>query len=386
MAPYQFRLPPAIYFGDGAADAVGDEAKKLGAKKALLVTDEAMTKLGYVERIQKALDGTGVQCVVYNGVNNEPTVEHVDEGLRRFKNEGCDAAVALGGGSPIDAAKAITAMAANPGKVSDYMGIGNLPGPTAPLIAIPATAGTGSEVTRFDIITDTATNVKMLIGSEYMIPEVALVDPSLTLTMPRMIVAATGVDALTHAIESYVSKKSQPTTAVLALSAIRRISRSLRQSWSDADHIDARAQVMLGSLEAGMSFNNSSVALVHGMSRPVGAYFHAPHGLSNAVLLPAVMEFSLIGAPERYADVAAAMGVHVRGLGPLDAARLSVSAVQSLCDDIQIPKMRDLGVPEDKLEESVHQMAKDAIASGSPGNNPRQATEEEIVELYWQAF
>lgn len=386
MAPYQFRIPQAIYFGEGAADAVGDEAKKLGVKKALIVTDEPMTKLGYAERIEKALDAAGVQSAVYGGVNTEPTVGHVDEGLGRFRDEGCDAVVALGGGSPIDAGKAIAAMATNPGEISDHMGIGNLPGPTAPLIAIPTTAGTGSEVTRFDIITDTATNVKMLIGSEYMIPRVALVDPSLTLSMPRMVVAATGVDALTHAIESYVSKRSQPTSAALALSAISRISENLRQSWADADHVEARSEVMLGSLEAGMSFNNSSVALVHGMSRPIGAYFHAPHGLSNAVLLPTVMEFSLIGAPDEYADIADAMGVDVDGLTVLEAARESVDAAQSLCDDIQIPRMRDLGVPEDKLKEVVGQMAKDAIASGSPGNNPRQATAEEIVELYWKAF
>jgi len=286
----------------------------------------------------------------------------------------------------MDTAKSIAALSTNPGKITDFMGANKIPKPGAPLIAIPTTAGTGSEVTPFTIIADTARDVKMLIASPYIIPRVALVDPHMTLTMPQEITAATGLDALTHAIEAYVSVKAQPITDTLALQAIRVISANLRQAWSNGDNLEARTNMVMGALQAGLAFANSSVALVHGMARPIGAYFHAPHGVSNAALLPTVIEFSVLGNPRRYADIAEAMGEITEGFSLLDAAYLAAEAVKRLNDDLKVPNLKGLGVEEKKFNSVVKQMAADAIASGSPGNNPRKATPEEIVELYKKAL
>jgi alcohol dehydrogenase class IV len=286
----------------------------------------------------------------------------------------------------MDTAKAISALAMNPGKMSDFEGPNKIPRPGAPLMAIPTTAGTGSEVSQFTIITDTTRNVKMLIASPYVLPRVALVDPFMTLTMPQEITAATGLDALTHAIEAYVSVKGQPITDALALNAVKLIFGNLRQAWCNGSNVEARTHMMMGALEAGLAFSNASVALVHGMARPIGAYFHVPHGISNAALLPTVMEFSIPGNPRRYADIAEAMGEITTGLSLLDAAYLSAKAVKRLNEDIKIPSLRGLGVDEKKFSSILDQMAADALASGSPGNNPRKATQQEIVELYRKAF
>lgn len=382
----QFLVPPVLITGSGSSEKVGEETRKLGVKKVLLVTDGVMTKMGIVEPIKKSLTDQGIQVVLFDGVNTEPTVDYVTQGVKLFKQNNCEALVAVGGGSPIDTAKAISVMAANTGSIEQYKGLHNIPNKGFPLVAIPTTAGTGSEVTIFTIITDTKTDVKMLIGSVHCLPQVAIVDPLLTLSCPRGLTAAVGIDALTHAIEAYVSLKAQPMSDIFALSAIELISGNLRQAWANGQNVEAREKVMLGALQAGIAFSNASVALVHGMSRPIGAYFHVPHGASNAALLGVVTEFSLMGNPERYAHIAAAMGEEVEGLSPMEAAEVAADAIENLIQDIQIPSLKALGVDGKKLEELAPAMADAAIASGSPGNNPRQATKEEIIELYKIAY
>jgi len=382
----QFLVPPVLITGSGSSEGVGEETQKLGVKKVLIVTDQVMTRLGALEPIKKSLSDRGIQFVIFDGVNTEPTVEYVLEGLDLFRKNGCEGLLAFGGGSPIDTAKAISVMATNPGSIEQYKGLHNIPNPGFPVIAIPTTAGTGSEVTIFTIITDTKRNEKMLIGSVHCLPRVAIVDPLLTLSCPRGLTAAVGIDALTHAIEAYVSLKAQPTSDIFALSAIKLISGSLRQAWANGQNVEAREKVMLGALQAGIAFSNASVALVHGMSRPIGANFHVPHGMSNAVLLPVVTEFSIIGNPARYADIAQAMGINTEGMGELEAAQSAVEAIKRLVRDIQIPSLKDLGVDKERLMALAPQMADAAIASGSPANNPRQATREEIVELYRLAY
>jgi len=382
---YQFKAPSVIVNGPGAAKEVGSFAKGLG-KRALIVTDNFLEKIGLLNDIKSLLEAAGVTFAVYDKVVSEPTMEYTEEGLKVFKEAQAEFLIAVGGGSPMDAAKAISALARNPGKMSDFMGANKIPQMGAPLIAIPTTAGTGSEVTQFTIITDIVKNVKMLIASPNIMPRVALVDPLMTLQMPQGITTATGLDALTHAIEAYVSVKAHPITDTLALQAIRLISGNLRQAWSDGGNIEARTNMMTGSLMAGLSFSNSSVALVHGMARPIGAYFHVPHGISNAALLPTVIEFSILGNPRRYADIAEAMGEVTAGLSVLDAAYLAAKAVKRLNEDLKVPTLRGLGVDEKKFNSLLNQMAADALASGSPGNNPRKATQEEIVELYRKAF
>ncbi len=382
---YQFKIPPVIITGLGATKELGSLSKSLGPK-AFIVTDENVEKLGLLEDVKKSLEHARVSYTIYNQVNTEPTNEHVEEGRKAFQDSQADFLIAVGGGSPIDAAKAISILYSNGGRISDYMGANKIPKPGPPLIAMPTTAGTGSEVTQFTIITDITSGVKMLIASPYLIPRLALVDPLLTIQMPPKITAATGIDALTHAIEAYVSIKAQPLSDLLALEAIRLISANLRQAWANGDNLEARNNMMMGALEAGIAFSNSSVALVHGMARPLGAYFHIPHGISNAVLLPTVTEFSLPGNPQRYAHIAKAMGEITDGRSTLDAAYLTVQALQRLNADLGIPSLRALGVPEDKFNNVVTQMAAAALASGSPGNNPRKATQEEIIELYKKVY
>jgi alcohol dehydrogenase class IV len=375
MQTFQFKAPSVIVNGPGAAKEVGSFAKGLG-KKALIVTDNLLEKIGLLDEIKKALEVAGIPFATYDKVVTEPTMDYTGEGLKIYQEAKADFLIAVGGGSPIDTAKGISALATNPGKMSDFEGANKIPKPGAPLIAIPTTAGTGSEVTQFTIITDTTRDVKMLIATPNVMPRVALVDPMMTLLMPQGITAGTGLDALTHAIEAYVSVKAQPITDALALHAIRLISGNLRQAWCNGNNIEARTNMMTGALEAGLAFSNASVALVHGMARPIGAYFHVSHGISNAALLPTVIEFSIPGNPKRYVDIAEAMGEVTERLSIIDRAYLAAKAVKRLNDDLKIPTLRGLGVDEKKFHSIVSQMAADAIASGSPGNNPRKATTE----------
>jgi len=381
-----FRVPGVLVTGSGSSEQVGAEIRKLNVARGLIVTDRVLVKLGALEGIHRSLEQNNISGITFEGVFTEPTLDFVSQGLAAYRDNDCNFLLAFGGGSAIDTAKAISVLTANPGAIADYKGIGKIPEKGAPLVAIPTTAGTGSEVTPFTIITDTETDVKMLIGSPFLMPDVAIVDPSLTLSMPPGLTAATGIDALTHAIEAYVSIKSQPMTDIFCLSAIELIAGNLKQAWTDGSNLPAREKTMLGALQAGIAFGNSSVALVHGMARPIGAYFHVPHGASNAAILAEVMAFSLSGNPARYADIAVAMGEVTGGLSDKEAAELSVVAVRRLIEEIEVPSLRQLGVDKARLEELAPRMADDALASGSPGNNPRPATRDEIVALYLSAY
>ena len=384
--PTTLTLPSTIITGTGASEEVGKQAKRLGATNALIVTDPGIAKIGYAEQVARNLRAVGIAVSHFSDVTPDPTLLNVQEGLKQYVTEGCDVIVSVGGGSAIDCGKGIAVKLTNSGEFSDYMGIDKIPNIGAPLIAIPTTGGTGSEVTKVTVLTDTERNVKMMLSSACLLPAVALVDPLLSVTTPPHLTAAVGVDALTHAIEAYISKRAQPITDALALKAIAMISGSLRQAWADGENIAARTDMMLGASIAGMAFSNASVALVHGMSRPIGAYFHIHHGLSNAVLLLDVMAFSVVGAPARFADIARAMGEPIDGLSPMKQADAAISAVQRLVNDIQMPRLGEIGIDSEKFEQVIEQMAVDAIDSGSPANNPRQATAEEIVALYRKCF
>jgi alcohol dehydrogenase class IV len=386
MQPREFITPAHMVVGSDAVAQLGAQCRKRGWRKALIVTDKIMASLGLVARVEQQLAGSEIGSAVYAGVNSEPVVEYVQEGLEIYREQGCDFVVAVGGGSPIDAAKAIAVLVTNPGSIEQYKGQGKLAAPGVPLVAIPTTAGTGSEATLFTVITDQKTDIKMLIGSPYLMPTIAIVDPMLTLSSPPGVTAATGVDALVHAIEAYVSVKRQPMSDIFCISAIELISQNIRQAWANGNNIPAREAMMLGAMQAGIAFSNASVALVHGMSRPIGANFHIAHGVSNAALLAVVTDFSLIGDPVRYARIAQAMGENVAGLSLMDAADRVVVAIRRLVSDIRIPSLRQLGVDRDRLMELAPSMADAAIDSGSPGNNPRKPTKQEIIELYARAY
>ena len=385
-ATASFTIPATVITGIGAAEQAGEQAKRLGARTALIVTDIGIVKLGYADDLVNRLRSVGIGASLFSDVTPDPTLRNVIDGLNQYRDERCDLIISLGGGSAIDCGKAIAIKLTNEGELPDFMGVDKIPNPGAPLIAIPTTAGTGSECTKVTVITDTEQNVKMMLSSPYLMARVAIVDPLLSLTTPPHLTSAVGVDALTHAIEAYISKRAQPITDALALSAIRMISGSLRQAWADGKNIKARTEMMIAASIAGMAFSNSSVALVHGMARPLGAYFHVHHGLSNAVLLLDVMEYSVVGAPERFADIACAMGEPIDGLSPMRQADAAIASVERLINDLQMPRLGEIGIDQDEFEAVADQMALDALASGSPANNPRRATREEIVALYRRCY
>ena len=381
MSSYQILMPLTVLYGAGCIGQLGIKVRPLG-KKALIVSDKVMTDTGNVQKIQDLLEEQNIGFEVYDEVNGEPTDVMIEKGLSIYEDGNCDFLVGIGGGSPIDAVKAIGLMANNPGSIVDYMGLGKVKKPLPPVVAIATTSGTGSEVTQFTIIADTKNNVKMLIGSPYIVPAIAVNDPMLTLSVPAKTTAATGIDAFTHAIEAYISKKAHPFTETMSLSAIRRISKYIRRAWANGDDIEARNEMMIASMEAGIAFCNSSVTIVHGMSRPIGAVFHIAHGISNAVLLPKCMEFALMGAPEKFARVAEAMGENIEGLTTMEAAKKAVSAIKQLNDDLEIPSISGLGIDKDEFLAVTAKMAQDAINSGSPGNTPRKVSLEQIIQIY----
>ena len=317
----------------------------------------------------------------------DPTDENVRAGVAAFCESGAEAVVALGGGSAIDAAKAIAVMARNAEPLHQYMGYHKIPRAGAPLVAKPTTAGTGSEVTKVAVITDTARDVKMMILDAHLLPAVALVDYELSMSMPRPLTAHVGVDTLTHGIEAYVSRKANGMTDPFARSCIALCTRHLQAAWSDGDNRAAREGMALAACHGGAAFANSSVCLVHGRSRPLGAIFHLPHGLSNAVLLPNVTRFSLRGAPGRYAEIARLMGYADRDV-PDDVAAASLAeGLAALNERLEIPRLRDCPQMDyGRFEASLAKMADDALASGSPQNNPVVPTAEQIVMLYQEAW
>jgi len=310
----------------------------------------------------------------------------VYQGFEVYESTKCDFLIAIGGGSPIDAAKAIGAIKVHPGKLADYVGQ-ELRNPLPQLVAIPTTAGTGSEATQFTIIADTQNDVKMLLKGAVLLPALAIIDPELTATTPPKVTAATGIDALTHAIEAYTSIKAQPLSDIFALSACKRIFANLRQVYRDGSDLTARNQMALASLEAGIAFNNSSVAIVHGMSRPIGALFHVPHGISNAMLLVECLRFAVCDAADRFADIARAIGLYREGMSDQTAANALVLEIDKLCQDLDIPTLQDYGVERDLFFKNIEKMAGDALTSGSPNNTRRKASKAEIIEIYtalWQ--
>ena len=382
----EFRMPKSVLYGRNSLEKLGEQSKKLG-KRAFIVTDTIMEKLGYVEKCMQQLNKKGITVSTYNKVDAEPTNIHVLEALSLCKEEKCDFIIGIGGGSCIDAAKAVAVLYTNGGEVEDYVQkdieIENNP---LPLIAIPTTSGTGSEVTSVAVITNKKTDVKMMMKHPSFIPKVAIIDPVLTSSLPPQITAATGIDALCHAIEAYISKFSQPLTDVLALSAIESIMKYLRIAYEDGRNMEAREAMMIASLQAGIAFSNASVTLVHGMSRPVGALFHVPHGISNAILLPTVLEFTKTSAMKRLAKIGRSLNKDLYSNSDEEVADYTIGEIKKLCYDLRIPNLKEYGIDEIEFENAISKMASDAIESGSPANNPRVPSYDEIKELYRECF
>ncbi len=384
---FEFRAPPVIKIGWGSLrNALPQILMEAGIQRPLLVTDPIVRKLPIVVEGVEAISSSVRFTSTFDGIPGEPSFTEVEAGARAVLESGCDGLVAIGGGAVIDTAKAMSLLAANGGDLSSYMGVDKFPKAGVPVVAAPTTAGTGSEVTKFTVLTDPATHAKLLITDRKMIPRAALVDPALTVGAPPKVTASSGVDALTHAIEAYVSRKANPLTDGLALTAIRRLSWALPRAYREASNAEARSSAALGALEAGLAFSNASVALVHGMARPLGVVFGVPHGMANAMLLPTVSRYSYEASPQRYRDVAQALGVEVEGLADSAAALKGIEHIEKLCEELGIPTLGRYGIDRSELQKHAERMASDALASGSPSNNPRVPTAEEIVSLYLKAF
>ena len=382
MSSFEFLLPTRIVFGNDVIDQIGAEAKKIGSR-ALIITDKGVLKTGYIERIQQLLKDAGVESAVFSDVDPNPRDTSVQKGFTIATKFETDLLVGVGGGSAIDTAKAIGVILQEGGQIQDYEGLDRVQKPITPLIAVPTTAGTGTEVTFWSVITDTKRKFKMSIGSPLMAARVALVDPMLTLTLPKDVTAYTGIDALVHAIEGYTSMLSQPGfrfgSRFPPLSALITISVKPMQTvamW------DARHNMMLGSMLAGISFGNSDVASVHCMGEAMGGLYDTPHGLSMAVCLPYCMEYNIISNPEKFSAIAWALGEDVEGLTSLEAARQGVDAIRRLLKDLNIPDARSVGL---KMAD-LNKLATAAAVNVSVESNPRNLDKQDFLILFQRAY
>ncbi|MCW3471738.1 iron-containing alcohol dehydrogenase [Rhodococcus pyridinivorans] len=372
--------------GGGAVEEIGEVVAGLGLARPLVVTDKFLVGTGAVDRMVAQLEAAGLRPAVFAETVPDPTTASLDAGAAAVAEHDADCVIGFGGGSPMDTAKALGLLARKGGHMRDYKVPRDNIGPALPVIAVPTTAGSGSEATQFTIISDSESDEKMLCTGQAFLPVAAIVDYRLTMTMPPRLTADTGVDALTHAIEAYVSRKANPFSDSLALVAIDTIGQVLRRVYADGQDAEARERMMLAATQAGIAFSNSSVALVHGMSRPIGAHFHVAHGLSNAMLFPAVTEFSVDAAESRYADCARALGAASTDASDATAAADLVVALKELCRDVEVPTPKSYGIDKQTWDERLPVMAEQALASGSPNNNPRIPTAEEIRDLYGRIY
>ena len=375
-----FFVPQYVVSGEDAMEASMEHLKSLG-DKALIVTDSMMVSLGNVKKLTAELDKTGLKYVVYDEINTEPTHTMIDKGVTIYKNEQCNFLIGIGGGSPLDAMKAIGAVYANGGSICDYMGkkIEKYP---PHLCAIPTTAGTGSEATKVSIITNTDTGVKMLLSDPSLIVDTAVLASEFTLTVPPGVTAATGIDALTHALEAYTSVKAYAMSDLYAVSAIKKIFENLYEVYTNGTNAAARRQMLIAAFEAGVAFSNASVTIVHGMSRPIGALFNIPHGMSNAMLLKVCLDFLKPGAIFRLYELSKEIGVYRVGMTREEGAEAFVTATKALLRALHVKTPMDYGVTKGEFFKQIPKMAEDAMISGSPQNTRRKPSKDDLVELY----
>jgi alcohol dehydrogenase class IV len=378
-------LPRMLRVGARAVNDVADVAATLGVARPLIVTDPFMVANGTADRVLTTLTDRGLCAALFSETVPDPTTDSLAAGVAEITAHQADLLIALGGGSSIDTAKALALLSTQGGHMRDYKAPRINLGPALPVVAIPTTSGSGSEATQFTIITDDNSE-KMLCTGLGFLPVAAIIDFELTESMPARLTADTGVDALCHAIEAFVSRKANPFSDAMALAAITAIGRNLRRAYADGSDREAREAMMLASLQAGIAFSNSSVTLVHGMSRPIGGNFHVAHGLSNAMLLPAVTAFSIPGAERRYAQVARALGIATDAAADAQASQALVEETTQLCADLHVPTPQTYGIARRDWEALTPVMAQQALASGSPANNPIVPAPDDIQALYAKIF
>jgi alcohol dehydrogenase class IV len=375
-------LVPEVIFGLGCIDQVGESLARLGARRVFLATDPGVLGAGWVDRVLPYLSDVGLEWILWDGVTENPKDFEVHRGAEMYLAEGCDAILAVGGGSPIDAAKGVGIIASNGGSINDYAGTDKVAKPLPPMVMLPSTAGTGADISQFAVITDTSRRVKLVLVSKSLVPDISITDPTLLTTKDEELTSYTGMDALTHAIESYVSVAATPLTDVHALSAIELISQNLRPSVASRDNLTAKTNMAMASLEAGICLSNASLGATHAITHQIGGAFDVPHGKANAVVLPHVMEHNLISDTDRFARIAAAMGESVGVMSARDAAFLAVDAVRNLAEDIGIPaRVTEIErLPADALNQLISNCLDDVCLV----TNPRDVRAEHIERLLWQ--
>lgn len=379
-----FVIPNHTVVGTNVLGEAAPLLKKMG-NKAFIVTGRHVAVADMMKQLTALLDENGIGCVIFDGITGEPTDTMIENGVEMLKSSGCDFIIGIGGGSPLDSAKAIAAMVVNEGSIADYNGK-EITGEILPLAAIPTTAGTGSEATKFTVITDSEKGIKMLLKGDVLVPKLAIVDSSFTVGAPKSVTSATGLDALTHAVEAYTSRKAFSMTDTLAVSAVKRIMKYLPIAYKEPDNSLAREQMSIAALEAGICINNSSVTIVHGMSRPIGALFHVPHGMSNAMLLKECLSFAVSGAYEKFANLGRETGVASDSDSDETAAEKFIDSLQNICDVCEIPTLEQYGIDRDEYYSKISKMATDAVASGSPANTVKEVTVDDCIEIYKKLY
>jgi len=381
---YGFFIPTVSLMGLGSAKETGEQVKALGATKALLVTDKGLSAMGLADTIKKQVEAVGgVKVFIFDGAEPNPTDQNVAAGVKAYQANHCDAIITLGGGSAHDCGKGVGLVVGNGGNIRDFAGVDKSTKPMPPFVAINTTAGTASEMTRFCIITNTDTHVKMAIVDWRCTPNVAINDPLLMVGMPSELTAATGMDALTHAVEAYVSTIATPITDACAIKAIELIAGYLSKAVANGDDLEARDMMAYAEYLAGMAFNNASLGYVHAMAHQLGGFYNLPHGVCNAILLPTVSAYNMIAAPQRFADIAVALGENVTGLSVTEAAQKAIDRIKSLSASIGIPVgLKGLDVKAADLKVMAGNAKEDACQL----TNPRTATLDQVIGMYKAAM
>ncbi len=380
---YDFLMPSVNFMGPDAIKVIGERCKLLGGKKALIVTDPGIVKAGIVDVVVGYIEDAGLKTVIFDGVEPNPKDKNVMSGLEIFKSEGCDMIVTVGGGSSHDCGKGIGIMATHSGNIYDYAGIETLTNDLPPVVCVNTTAGTASEVTRHCVLTNTDLNVKFVVVSCKNTPRVSINDPKLMVKKPASLTAATGMDALTHAVESYVSIGANPVTDACAIQAIKLIAKYLRIAVANGENLEARENMAYASLLAGMAFNNAGLGYVHAMAHQLGGFYDMAHGVANAILLPHVERYNMISNLQKFADIAVFMGENIEGLSLRQAAEKAINSIVQLSKDIGIPS----GLSEFNIEpDSFEKMAKYALKDGNALSNPIKGTEKDIIKIFEAAM
>jgi len=385
MKTHDYFVPNVNFFGPNAVNVTAERAQLLNMKNPLIVTDTFLKDLedGPVEQVISLLNNENIGYAIYDGVEPNPKIANCIDGMKIYKENNCDGIITIGGGSSHDCGKGIGIAATHDGNLTDYAGIETLTNELPPIIAVNTTAGTGSEVTRHCVLTNSETKLKFVIVSWRNVPLVSINDPLLMLSVPKGLTAATGIDALTHAVESYVSVNANPVTDASSIQAMKLIATNLRQAVANGENLEARENMAYASLLAGMAFNNADLGYVHAMAHQLGGQYDMAHGVANAILLPTVEEYNIISNPQRFADIAEFMGENIEGLSTMEAAQLAIHALRDISEDVGIPgTLEEMGVKEEDFE----LMAENALKDGNAFSNPRKGTKEDIIELFKKAY